>query len=26
MRLAQQDTAGETWADQMRKRLFVTNS
>ena len=26
MRLAQQDTRAEAWADQMRKRLFVTNS
>ena len=26
MRLAQQDTASESWADQMRRRLFVTNS
>jgi curved DNA-binding protein CbpA len=26
MRLAQQDTAAETWADQMRRRMFVTNS
>ena len=26
MRLAQQDTAAESWADQMRRRLFVTNS
>jgi len=26
MRLAQQDTAAESWADQMRKRLFVTNT
>ena len=26
MRLAQQDTRTEAWADQMRKRLFVTNS
>lgn len=26
MRLAQQDTQSEMWAEQMRKRLFVTNS
>jgi hypothetical protein len=26
LRLAQQDTAAESWADQMRRRLFVTNS
>jgi len=26
LRLAQQDTASESWADQMRRRLFVTNS
>jgi len=26
MRLAQQDTRAESWADQMRKRLFVTNT
>lgn len=26
MRLAQQDTAAESWADKMRRRLFVTNS
>ena len=26
MRLAQQDTQTEMWAEQMRKRLFVTNS
>jgi len=26
MRLAQQDTAAESWADQMRRRMFVTNS
>ena len=25
MRLAQQDTAAETWADQMRRRLFVSD-
>jgi len=25
MRLAQQDTAAESWADQMRRRLFVTD-
>jgi len=26
MRLAQQDTAAESWAEQMRRRMFVTNS
>ena len=26
LRLAQEDTAAESWADQMRRRLFVTNS
>jgi len=26
MRLAQQDTQAESWAEQMRRRLFVTNS
>ena len=26
MRLAQQDTQAEMWAEQMRKRLFVTNA
>ena len=25
MRLAQQDTAAESWAEQMRRRMFVTN-
>jgi curved DNA-binding protein CbpA len=25
LRLAQQDTAAESWADQMRRRMFVTN-
>ena len=25
MRLAQEDTAAETWAEQMRRRMFVTN-
>jgi hypothetical protein len=26
LRLAQQDTAAESWSEQMRRRLFVTNS
>lgn len=26
LRLAQQDTAAESWSDHMRRRLFVTNS
>ena len=26
MRLAKEDTAAESWADQIRRRLFVTNS